>query len=110
MAGIFFAVLTALINASSITVLIPLFDALGSEKKTNFHLDLTVPEYNILVKEKMFGRGSLDGLEKLKRLVIVLKFRVNNAIKDMDSTEIVWVNRSKNTNFYLKLPQIRYLL
>jgi ATP-binding cassette subfamily B protein len=90
MAGIFFAVLTALINASSITVLIPLFDALGSEKKTNFHLDLTVPEYNILVKEKMFGRGSLDGLEKLKRLVIVLKFRVNNAIKDMDSTEIVW--------------------
>jgi len=90
MAGIFFAVLTALINASSITVLIPLFDALGSDKKTNFHLDYTAPEYNILIKEKMFGRSSLDGLEKLKRLIIVLKFRVNNAIKDMDSTEIVW--------------------
>ena len=90
MAGIFFAVLTALINASSITVLIPLFDALGSDKKTNFHLDYTAPEFNILIKEKMFGRSSLDGLEKLKRLIIVLKFRVNNAIKDMDSTEIVW--------------------
>jgi ATP-binding cassette subfamily B protein/subfamily B ATP-binding cassette protein MsbA len=90
MAGILFAVLTALINASSITILIPLFDALGSEKKTNFHLDFTVPEYNILIKEKMFGRDSLDGLEKLKRLIIVLKFRVNNTIKDMDSTEIVW--------------------
>ena len=51
-AGIFFAVLTALINASSITVLIPLFDALFRKKKTNFHLDLTVPEFNILVKEK----------------------------------------------------------
>ncbi len=90
MAGIFFAILTALINASSITILIPLFDALGSEKKTNFHLDFTVPEYHILIKEKMFGRDSLDGLEKIKRLIIVLKFRVNNTIKDMDSTEIVW--------------------
>ena len=38
----------------------------------------------------MFGRDSLDGLEKLKRLIIVLKFRVNNTIKDMDSIEIVW--------------------
>ncbi|MBP7280346.1 MAG: ABC transporter ATP-binding protein [Leptospiraceae bacterium] len=89
-AGILFAILTALINASSITILIPLFDALGSEKKTDFHLDYTIPEYHILIKEKMFGRKSLDGLEKIKRLIIVLKFRVNKKIRNMDSTEIVW--------------------
>ena len=38
----------------------------------------------------MFGRKSLDGLEKIKRLIIVLKFRVNKKIRNMDSTEIVW--------------------
>lgn len=89
-AGILFAILTALINASSITILIPLFDALGTEKKTDFKLEYTVPEYNILIKEKMFGRHSLDGLEKIKRFIIVLKFRVNTKIRDLDSTEIVW--------------------
>lgn len=108
-AGILFAVLTALINASSITVLIPLFDALGSEKKTDFKLDYTIPEYHILIKEKMFGRKSLDGLEKIKRLIIVLKFRVNAAIRDLDSTEIVWAICKLIVPLYL-LKMITFLL
>ena len=108
-AGILFAVLTALINASSITVLIPLFDALGSEKKTDYKLDYTIPEYHILIKEKMFGRKSLDGLEKIKRLIIVLKFRVNAAIRDLDSTEIVWAICKLIVPLYL-LKMITFLL
>ncbi|HNC00923.1 MAG TPA: ABC transporter ATP-binding protein [Leptospiraceae bacterium] len=91
------------------TVLIPLFDNLGSEKKTNFRLELTAPEYNILIKEKIFGRNSLDGLEKLKRLIIVIKFRVNNTIKDMNSTEIVWMICKLIIPLYL-LKMIAYLL
>lgn len=86
-----FALITAIINASSITVMIPMFDALGSEKKSNFKLELTIPEYNILIKEKLFGRDELDGLERIKRLVIVLKFRFNDHIKDMEPKEIVWM-------------------
>lgn len=109
MAGIFFAILTALVNAFSITVLIPLFDNLGSEKKNNFRLELTAPEYHILIKEKIFGRNSLDGLEKLKRLIIVAKFRINNKIRDMNSTEIVWMICKLIIPLYL-VKMICYLL
>jgi ATP-binding cassette subfamily B protein/subfamily B ATP-binding cassette protein MsbA len=89
-AGVIFALCTAIVNASSITFLIPLFDALGSEKKTQIRLELTGPEYNILVKEKVFGRDSLDGLEKAKRLIIAIKFKINKQMEGLSSAEIVW--------------------
>ena len=62
--------MTALFNAASLTILVPLFDALGAGKNHNFRLELTLPEKKILVKEKLFGKDSLDGLERLKRLII----------------------------------------
>ena len=88
--GIIFAFMTALFNAASLTILVPLFDALGAGKNHNFRLELTLPEKKILVKEKLFGKDSLDGLEKLKRLIIEFKENVNFKIKDMEPKEIVW--------------------
>jgi ATP-binding cassette subfamily B protein/subfamily B ATP-binding cassette protein MsbA len=82
--------MTALFNAASLTILVPLFDALGAGKNHNFRLELTLPEKKILVKEKLFGKDSLDGLEKLKRLIIEFKENVNFKIKDMEPKEIVW--------------------
>ena len=88
--GIVFALITALFNAASLTVLIPLFDALGAGKNHNFRLELTLPEKKILVKETFFGRDSLDGLEKIKKLIIEFKESINDKIKDMEPKDIVW--------------------
>jgi ATP-binding cassette subfamily B protein/subfamily B ATP-binding cassette protein MsbA len=82
--------MTAIFNAASLTILVPLFDALGAGKNHNFRLELTLPEKKILVKEKLFGKDSLDGLERLKRLIIEFKENVNFKIKDMEPKEIVW--------------------
>jgi len=88
--GIVFAFMTALFNAASLTILVPLFDALGAGKNHNFRLELTLPEKKILIKEKLFGKDSLDGLERIKRLIIEFKENVNFKIKDMEPKEIVW--------------------
>jgi ATP-binding cassette, subfamily B, bacterial len=88
--GVAFALLTAIVNASSITFLIPLFDALGSETKTEIKLEISDSEYKVLLKEKLFGRDSLDGLERAKRLIIAVKFKLNRQMEGSSSTEIVW--------------------
>ncbi|MCB1143882.1 MAG: ABC transporter ATP-binding protein [Leptospiraceae bacterium] len=88
--GIFFALFTALFNAVSLTVLIPLFDALGTGKKTAFELELTLPEKSIIYKEKFFGESSLDGLEKMKLLIVQYKMEINENIKNMEPKEVVW--------------------
>jgi ATP-binding cassette, subfamily B, bacterial len=88
--GIIFAFMTALFNAASLTILVPLFDALGAGKNHNFRLELTLPEKKILLKEKLFGQEALDGLEKIKKLIIEFKGNINFKIKDMEPKEIVW--------------------
>ncbi len=88
--GIIFAFMTAIFNAASLTVLVPLFDAIGAGKTHNFRLELTLPEKKIIAKERIFGSDSLDGLEKLKKLIIDFKENINDKIKDMEPKEIVW--------------------
>ncbi len=88
--GILFALCTALINTTSLTFFIPLFDAIGSENKTEIKLDITESEYQILLKEKLFSRKSLNGFEKAKRLFIAAKFKINKSMEGLDSSEIVW--------------------
>ena len=72
--GIVFAFMTAIFNAASLTVLVPLFDAIGAGKTHNFRLELTLPEKKIIAKERIFGSDSLDGLEKLKKIRVTKKF------------------------------------
>jgi ABC-type multidrug transport system fused ATPase/permease subunit len=88
--GIVFAFMTAIFNAASLTVLVPLFDAIGAGKTHNFRLELTLPEKKIIAKERIFGSDSLDGLEKLKKIIIEFKEKINDKIKDMEPKEIVW--------------------
>ncbi|MEM7180445.1 MAG: ABC transporter ATP-binding protein [Spirochaetota bacterium] len=89
--GIAFAFLTALLNAASLTALIPLFDALGAEKKYRFQLELTHPEKTIIYKQVMFGKDSLDGLERIKKLIIYFKLQVNKITKDMEPKQVIWL-------------------
>ncbi|EOQ89058.1 ABC transporter transmembrane region [Leptospira yanagawae serovar Saopaulo str. Sao Paulo = ATCC 700523] len=88
--GLIFALLTAVLNGISLTALIPLFDSLGSDKNNRFHLDLTLPEKTILVQEVLLGEDSLDGLERIKRVIISFKLQVNDYTKDMEPKEVVW--------------------
>ncbi|PJZ46847.1 ABC transporter ATP-binding protein [Leptospira brenneri] len=88
--GLVFALLTAVLNGISLTALIPLFDSLGGDKNNRFHLDLTLPEKTILVQEVLLGEESLDGLERLKRLIISAKLQINQFTEDMEPKEVVW--------------------
>lgn len=87
--GIVFALLTALFNAISITTMIPLFDSFGAENKKGFRLVLTLPESAIQVKEEQLGIDSLDGLERIKLIIINYKVRFNNFIQNKESFEVV---------------------
>lgn len=88
--GILLALLTALLNGVSLTAMIPLFDSLGADKNTRFHLELTLPEKIIQFKQYTFGEKSLDGLERLKSLIIDIKLKINEVTKDMEPQEVVW--------------------
>ncbi len=79
-----------MLNATSLTAFIPLFDSLGAEKKTRLKLELTLPEKNILLKERIFGPDSLDGLERSKKIIITVKEWVNEKAKNMEPREVVW--------------------
>jgi ATP-binding cassette subfamily B protein/subfamily B ATP-binding cassette protein MsbA len=85
-----FALLTAILNAFSLTLFIPMFDALGSKQTQGFQLELTLPEKNILLKEQYFGIDSLDGLEKAKKIIIDSKLALNKYFKNKQPQEIVW--------------------
>ncbi|TGM52542.1 ABC transporter ATP-binding protein [Leptospira vanthielii] len=89
--GLVFALLTAVLNGISLTALIPLFDSLGGDKNNRFHLDLTLPEKTILVQEVLLGPDSLDGLERIKRVIISAKLQINEFTADMEPKEVVWV-------------------
>lgn len=88
--GLVFALLTAVLNGISLTALIPLFDSLGGDKNNRFHLDLTLPEKTILVQEVLLGADSLDGLERIKRVIISAKLQINEFTADMEPKEVVW--------------------
>jgi len=88
--GLLFALLTAILNAFSLTLFIPMFDALGSKQTQGFQLELTLPEKNILLKEQYFGIDSLDGLEKAKKIIIDSKLALNKYFKNKQPQEIVW--------------------
>jgi len=88
--GILCALLTAILNGISLTIMIPLFDSLGADTKSRFQLDFTLPEKIILFKEETFGYKSLDGLERLRRIIILVKKEINRKTIDMEPKEVVW--------------------
>ncbi len=107
--GLFFALLTAILNAFSLTLFIPMFDALGSKQTQGFQLELTLPEKNILLKEQYFGTESLDGLEKAKKIIIDSKLALNKYFKNKQPQEIVWTICMAIVPLYI-LKIISYLI
>ncbi|TGN20370.1 ABC transporter ATP-binding protein [Leptospira idonii] len=107
--GLVFALLTAILNGISLTSLIPLFDALGSDKSKRFHLELTGPEKTILFEEVYLGEDFIDGLDRIKLLIISAKLQINDVTKDMEPKEVVWAVCFAVFPLYL-LKLITYLL
>lgn len=89
--GVVFALLTAVLNAASLTALVPLFDALGADKNYRFQLELTQPEKTIVYKQVMFGKESLDGFERIKKWIIYFKLYVNQITRKMQPLEVIWL-------------------
>lgn len=87
--GLVFAFTTAVLNGISLTALIPLFDSLGSAQNNRFHFELTLPEKTIIYQEVLFGEDSLDGLERVKRVLISLKLQINFFTKDLPPRDVV---------------------
>lgn len=88
--GLLFAFLTAVINAVSLTLFIPMFDALGSKKQDNFQIELTLPEKSLLIKEKLFGVESLDTIERGRKIIIESKIYLNKYFENKQPQEIVY--------------------
>lgn len=88
--GVFFALITAVLNAISLAAFIPIFDSLGAPAKEAFQLKLTRPELGIIYKEKIMGPNSLDGLERTKKLLIDFKEYINKKTIHMEPREVVW--------------------
>lgn len=88
--GILLAFLTAVLNGITLSAMIPLFDSLDPAQDKAFKLKFTLPESTILVKEQILGKESLDGLERIKKVIIDLKVYLNEKTKDLDSKEVVW--------------------
>jgi len=107
--GIVFALLTALLNGISLTSLVPLFDSLGGESSKRFHFELTNPEKTILVEEIYMGPDFLDGLDRIKRVIISLKLQLNEFTKDLEPKEVVWTVCIAVFPIYL-LKMLTYLL
>lgn len=107
--GLVFALLTALLNGISLTSLVPLFDSLGGESSKRLHFELTNPEKTILVEEIYMGPEFLDGLDRIKRVIISLKLQLNEFTKDMEPREVVWTVCIAVFPIYL-LKMLTYLI
>jgi ATP-binding cassette subfamily B protein/subfamily B ATP-binding cassette protein MsbA len=107
--GLVFALLTALLNGISLTSLVPLFDSLGGDSTKRLHFELTNPEKTILVEEIYMGYDFLDGLDRIKRVIISLKLQLNEYTKDMEPKEVVWTVCVAVFPIYL-LKMLTYLI
>ncbi|WP_167880164.1 ABC transporter ATP-binding protein [Leptospira fletcheri] len=88
--GILFALTTAVLNAVSLTAVIPLFDTMGADPNTRFQFELTKPEQDILLKERYQGYDSLDAVERVKKILVDAKQWSNGRTKYMEPKEVVW--------------------
>ncbi|GBF51286.1 ABC transporter permease/ATP-binding protein [Leptospira ryugenii] len=107
--GLVFALLTAILNGISLTSLVPLFDSLGGDSTKRLHFELTNQEKTILVEEIYMGEEFLDGLDRIKRVIISIKLRLNFLTKDMNPREIVWAVCIAVFPLYL-LKMLTYLI
>ncbi|TGK06858.1 ABC transporter ATP-binding protein [Leptospira semungkisensis] len=88
--GIAFALLTAVLNAVSLTSIIPLFDTMAADPNARFQFEFTAAEQEIITKEESSIGIRLNPLERAKKVLIDLKRWSNGRTKYMEPKQVVW--------------------
>ncbi|WP_367898337.1 ABC transporter ATP-binding protein [Leptospira sp. WS58.C1] len=88
--GIAFALLTAILNAVSLTSIIPLFDTMAADPNTRFQFEFTEAEQEIIAKEESNLEIRLNPVERAKKVLIDVKRWSNGRTKYMEPKEVVW--------------------
>ncbi|PJZ25924.1 ABC transporter permease [Leptospira hartskeerlii] len=88
--GIAFALLTAILNAVSLTSIIPLFDTMAADPNTRFQFEFTEAEQEIITKEESNLEIRLNPVERAKKVLIDVKRWSNGRTKYMEPKEVVW--------------------
>ncbi|EIE02048.1 ABC transporter ATP-binding protein [Leptospira licerasiae] len=88
--GIVFALLTAILNAVSLTSIIPLFDTMAADPNTRFQFEFTEAEQEIIAKEESNLEIRLNPVERAKKVLIDVKRWSNGRTKYMEPKEVVW--------------------
>ncbi|PJZ77698.1 ABC transporter ATP-binding protein [Leptospira neocaledonica] len=88
--GIAFALLTAVLNAVSLTSIIPLFDTMAADPNTRFQFEFTEAEQEIITKEESNLEIRLNPVERAKKVLIDVKRWSNGRTKYMEPKEVVW--------------------
>lgn len=88
--GIIFALLTAVLNAVSLTSIIPLFDTMAADPNTRFQFEFTEAEQEIIAKEESNLEIRLNPVERAKKVLIDVKRWSNGRTKYMEPKEVVW--------------------
>lgn len=88
--GIVFALLTAILNAVSLTSIIPLFDTMAADPNTRFQFEFTEVEQEIIAKEESNLEIRLNPVERAKKVLIDVKRWSNGRTKYMEPKEVVW--------------------
>ncbi|MGJ4787824.1 ABC transporter ATP-binding protein [Leptospira koniambonensis] len=88
--GIAFALLTAVLNAVSLTSIIPLFDTMAADPNTRFQFEFTDAEQEIITKEESNLEIRLNPVERAKKVLIDVKRWSNGRTKYMEPKEVVW--------------------
>ncbi|TGL60750.1 ABC transporter ATP-binding protein [Leptospira sarikeiensis] len=88
--GIAFALLTAVLNAVSLTSIIPLFDTMAADPNVRFQFEFTEAEQEIITKEESNLEIRLNPVERAKKVLIDVKRWSNGRTKYMEPKEVVW--------------------
>ncbi|EMK00060.1 MULTISPECIES: ABC transporter ATP-binding protein [unclassified Leptospira] len=88
--GIAFALLTAILNAVSLTSIIPLFDTMAADPNSRFQFEFTEAEQEIIAKEESNLEIRLNPVERAKKVLIDVKRWSNGRTKYMEPKEVVW--------------------
>ncbi|PKA18063.1 ABC transporter permease [Leptospira haakeii] len=82
--------LTAILNAVSLTSIIPLFDTMAADPNTRFQFEFTEAEQEIIAKEESNLEIRLNPVERAKKVLIDVKRWSNGRTKYMEPKEVVW--------------------
>ncbi|PJZ71388.1 ABC transporter permease [Leptospira perolatii] len=85
--GIVLSFLVSVLNAASLTSLIPVFDSLGTGEKTNFEITLTKKDKALL--EKKAAHESLNTVDEIEVAFAEYKIKANDFFRSLPQDQLV---------------------